>query len=75
MADPAEQLELVLLEAHPRAAPVTQTPARELRRDVVGEDGKTGGHALDRDHEGRTVGLARRQEAQHGVLRSKVGWT
>ena len=53
-------------------AAVTETAPRELVRDVVGKDGKAGGHALDRDHEGRTVGLARRQEAQHGVLRSDV---
>ena len=51
-------------------AAVAESPARELGRDVVDEDRKAGGHALDRDHEGRTVGLARRQEAQHGVLRS-----
>ena len=70
MADAAEELELVLLEPHARAAPVAEAAARELGRDVVDEDGKAGGHALDRDHQGRTVGLARRQEAQHGVLRS-----
>ena len=75
VADPAEELQLVLLEAHARTAPVAEAPARELGRDVVSEDGKAGGHALDRDHEGRTVGFARRQVAQHGVLRSDVGWT
>ena len=68
--DAAEELELVLLEAHARTAAVAEPAARELGRDVVDEDRKARGQPLDGDHEGRTVGLARRQEAQHGVLRS-----
>ena len=67
MAHAAEELELVVLEAHARAAAVAEAAARELVGDVVDEDGETGGQALDGDHQGRSVGLARRQEAQHTV--------
>ena len=35
VADAAEELDLVLLEAHARAAPVPEAPARQLGRDVV----------------------------------------
>jgi hypothetical protein len=73
--DAAEQFELVLLEAHARPPAVAEPAPRELGRDVVDQDGKAGGHPFDRDHEGRTVGLTRRQEAQHGVLRSDVRLT
>ena len=65
MAYAAEELELVLLEAHARAAAVAEAPPGELGGDVVDEDGQAGRQALDRDHQGRSVGLARRQEAQH----------
>ena len=67
MADAAEELDLVVLEAHARPAAVAEPPAGELGPDVVDEDGQAGGQALDGDHEGRAVGLARRQEAQHDI--------
>ena len=54
-----------LLEAHARAAAVAEPAARQLGRDVVDEDRETGGQALDGDHQGRAVRLARGQEAQH----------
>ena len=47
MAHAAEQLDLVGFEAHARAAPVAEPPARELGRDVVDEDGEARGQALD----------------------------
>src|SRR5262249_62182266 len=75
VAKAAEQLQLVLLERHAGARAVAEPASRELGRDVVDQDGKAGGHPFDRDHEGRTVGLSRRQEAQHGVLRSDVRLT
>ena len=52
----------------PRAAPVAEPAARELGRDVVDDDRQAGGQALDGDHQRRSVGLARRQEPQHGVV-------
>ena len=65
MADAAEELDLVLLEAHARPAAVAEPPAGELVGDVVDQDRETGGQPLDGDHQGRAVRLARRQEAQH----------
>ena len=62
-----EELDVVGLEAHPRTAAVTQSTPRELACDIVDEDGQTGGQALDGDHQRRSVGLARRQEPQHGA--------
>ena len=48
-------------------AAVAEPPARELVGDVVDQDRETGGQALDGDHQRRSVGLARRQEPQHGA--------
>ena len=78
MAHPAEQLDLVGLEAHARSAPVPEPPPGELGCDVVDEDGETRGQTLDDDHQGRAVGFARGQEAQHDVplrlnVRSNAG--
>ena len=67
MAHAAEELDLVLLEPHARAAAVSQPAPRELFGDVIDEDGQSGGQALDGDHQRRSVGLARRQEPQHGA--------
>ena len=67
VAHTAEELDLVGLEAHARPAAVAEPPAGELGSDVVDEDGETRGQALDDDHEGRAVGFARGQKAQHDV--------
>ena len=66
MAHAAEELELVVLEAHARAAPVAEPPARELGGDVVDEDRQTRRQTLDGDHQCGTVRLPRGQEAEHG---------
>ncbi len=65
--DAAEELDLVLLEPHARPAAVAEAAARQLIGDVVDQDGKTGGQALDGDHQRRSVRLARRQVPQHGA--------
>ena len=67
VAHPAEELDLVGLEAHAGAAAVAEAAARQLVGDVVDEDRQAGGQALDGDHQRRSVGLARRQEPQHGA--------
>ncbi len=70
MPHAAEELDLVRLEAHARTAPVAEPAPRELGREVVDQDGQSGGEALDGDHERGPVRLPGRQEAQHAVLRS-----
>ena len=65
MADAAEELDVVALEAHPRAAAEAEAPAGELRADLVDDDGKAGRKPLDHDHQGRAVRLPGSQVAQH----------
>ena len=65
VADAAEELHLVLLEAHPRAAAVAQPPAGQLRLDRPRRYRQPRGQALDDHDEGLAVGLTGGQEAEH----------
>ena len=65
MADPADQRDLVRLEAHARAAAVAEPAAGELTGDVRRLDGQPGRQPLDDHDEGTAVGLAGGEEAQH----------
>ena len=64
---PPRNVDLVLLEAHARTAAVAEPAAGQLGLDVVDGDGQAGGQALDDHDEGRAVGLAGGQEAQHAA--------
>ena len=65
---PAEELDVVPLEAHAGPAPEPEPAAGQLGRDVVDRDRQPGRQALDDHDEGRAVGLPRGQEAQHTSL-------
>ncbi len=65
MTDPAEELDLVLLELHPGAAAEPEPTACERRRDVLGRHLDAGRQTLDRREEGRAVGLTCGQPAKH----------
>ncbi len=62
---PAEELDLVALEGHPRTAPVAEPAAGQLVRDVLRGQPDPGGDALDDAHQGRAVGLPCGQPAHH----------
>ena len=63
----AGELHLVLLELHPRAAPVARPPPRERRGHVLAGDAHPGGHAVTNRGQGFAVRLARRQPPKHAV--------
>ena len=63
--DAAEQRDLVLLEAHARAAPVAEATSGQLGLHVLSGDGEPGGEALDDHDERLAVRLAGGQEAKH----------
>jgi hypothetical protein len=63
----AGQFDLVGLEAHPRAATVTEAAPGEIVGDVGGRDLDTGGQPLEHADDGRAVRLTRGDPAQHGV--------
>ncbi len=71
VADAADDGDLVLLELHPGAAAVAEATAGEGVGDVVGGDRDVGGQALQDRDEGRSVGLARSEPAQHGQSLSR----
>lgn len=68
MAHPAEELEIVPLEAHPGAAAEAQAAAGELGAEGLDRHGEPGGEPLDDDHQGRSVRLPGGQEAQHALV-------
>ena len=68
MAQAAEELDLVLLELHPRAAAVAETPARQGGLQVLGPDLDAGGQALDHGDECGPVRLTGRQPTQHAPI-------
>ena len=74
MADPADQGDLVGLEAHPGAAAVARAATGQLAPDVLGGDGQAGGQPLDHHDEGLPVGLAGGQVPQHRLQRYPPGW-
>ena len=65
VADATEDLQLVGLEAHPRAPAVAQTPPGQLGRDLLRGHLDPGHQALEDRHQRRTVRLACRQPPQH----------
>ena len=65
MADPADQGEPVLLEAHPGPAAESQPPPGQLDLDLLHGDGQAGGQAFEDHDEALPVGLTGGQEAQH----------
>jgi uncharacterized protein (TIGR00251 family) len=67
-ADPARDLDPVLLDLHPAAAAVAFLAARQVQVDFLGQERQSGGDALDDGGEARAMGLARREPAQgrHG---------
>ena len=66
MAHAAEELDVVALEAHPRAAAEAEAAAGELGADLVDGDREAGREPLDHDHQGGAVRLPGGQVAQHG---------
>ena len=65
MADAADEGDLVLLEAHPRAPAVAQPAAGQLALHLLDRDRQPGRQPLDRHHEGAAVRLAGGEEAEH----------
>jgi hypothetical protein len=68
VADAAEEVHLVGLERHPRAAAITGAAAPELARDVGTRHPHAGGHPLEDRHQRRAMGLTRGQPAQHSSI-------
>ena len=66
VANTAEQRDLVLLEAHPRAAAVAETAATEFGLHVFDGDLETRRQTFDDDNEAFAMRLAGGQVAQHG---------
>src|SRR5690606_13243031 len=77
VAHPADDRDLVLLEAHPRAAPVAEPPSGQLVCYVVDRHRHACGEPFDDDHQATTVGLASSEEPEHGTtipaLRAPAG--
>ena len=71
--DPADDLDLVLLERHPRAAAVAEPAAGQLARDLRAGHLDPGGYAVEHRDQRGAVRLARGQPTQHadqsGTLR------
>ncbi len=65
--DPAGELHLVLLELHPRAAPVARPPPRERRGHVLAGDPHPRRHSVTNRGKGLPMRLARRQPPKHAV--------
>ena len=68
VAQPTQELHLVLLELHPGAATVAESAARECVPDVLRGDVDAGGQSLEHRHECGTVGLTGGQPSQHGTI-------
>jgi hypothetical protein len=64
--DAAEELDLVPLEGHPRAAAVAEPAAGQLVGDVGRGRANAGGEPLEHCHQGRSVGLPGGEPTQHG---------
>ena len=73
MAYAADDLDLVLLEGHPRPAAVAEAAASQLATDLGARDLDAGGHAVEHRDQGRAVRLTGGQPTQHvdqsGTLR------
>ena len=63
--DPADHLELVGLERHPRAAPVPELAPGQLGGQLLRGDLHAGDHALEHGDQRGTVGLPGGDPAQH----------
>ena len=73
MPDPADDLEVVALEALARTAAEAQTAPGELAVEGLDGDGHPGRKPLDDDNKSRSVGLPAGQEAQHAPFLSLGG--
>ena len=73
--DAAEQLDVVALERHPRAAAVAEPTSRECVGEVVGGDRDPGGQPFQGGEQGRSVRLPRGQPAQHAPNPRRRGRT
>ena len=71
----AEQLDVVALEGHPRAAAVAEPTPRERVGEVVGRDRDPGGQPFEGGEQGRAVRLPRGQPAQHAPNPRRRGRT
>ncbi len=67
VAHPTDDRDLVLLEAHARAAAVAEAPAGQLVADVVDGHRQAGRQTLDDDDEGAAVGLAGGEVPEHAL--------
>ena len=77
MPDPAEQLDVVPLELHPRATAEAEPTAGQLGADLLHGHGNARGQAFDHDHQGGAVRLPGSQVAQHRGVRlpAEARWT
>ena len=66
MADTAEDRDLVLFEAHARAAAIAETAAAQFALDPLDRHDEAGRQTLDDDREGLTVGFTGGEVAKHG---------
>ena len=77
MADAAEELDVVALEAHAGAAAEPEAAAGELVADLLDGDGQARGQTLDHHREGGAVGLTGGQVTQHAddlMQSGSAGW-
>ena len=74
MAHPAEELDVVALEAHAGTAAEAEATAGELVADLVDGDGQARRQALDHHREGGAVGLTGGQVTQHADDLGISGW-
>lgn len=72
MPDAPQQRELVLFEAHPRAAPETQAPPGQLSLNRFHGNGKARREALDYHDQSLAVGFTGGEEAQHAPDRTQA---
>src|SRR5207244_3979573 len=74
VADAAEELDVVALEAHAGTATEAEPPTGQLVADLLHGDGQARGQALDHHRERGTVGLTSGQVTQHADnLSSRAG--
>ena len=70
MADTREELDLILLKAHPRPASIAKATTAKLAGDLSLFDMKPCRQPLEDDNERLSVGLPGGQKAEHGCQSS-----
>ena len=73
VADAAEELDVVALEAHAGTAAEPEAAAGELVADLLDGDGQARGQTLDHHREGGAVGLTGGQVTQHADDLGRLG--